>query len=414
VLNNYEPLRSDPKKYEEILKKIDDKAAPLLGEIRRVQQEIVALTKEQDQPRENMEQAKREAKTDVRSFKQKIFFCFGKQKNIENPTIESLTQELKLLRWAVQEACFTPLDKVCSRQYYQAIIYGPMKGYFEEAFESSDRLRVKTAQLLTKVGKIQGLVNLDLGCSPESRKKVEKLVKDIQELHKKIDNTNEDYNDFKNLVIELKEVGKKLDAYIIDPNSYNPYYLIDRVLRKESVDIDKTLPGSCGIKTTRRGLSKLGIDTTKEEVADRFVYKDALSWESQGAFQHYGFEYTYVTDCKTSTTIGNPIIKVVTIEDIDHITKQGHVVEAGVSKPGIGAHYLLIEGVTKTENGYLVTFYDPNPDELVTLPYKELEKVLMGHYTIPSEEQMKTREPILKREQMHQIQESAEDNKNNS
>lgn len=68
-----------------------------------------------------------------------------------------------------------------------------------------------------------------------------------------------------------------------------------------------------------------------------------------------------------------------------------------VKRPGMGVHSLLIEKVTRTENAYHVTFYDPYDNKIVTLPYKELEKVLTGHYTLPSKEQMKTREPILKR-----------------
>ena len=44
----------------------------------------------------------------------------------------------------------------------------------------------------------------------------------------------------------------------------------------------------------------------------------------------------------------------------------------------------------------LFPFYDPPPNKLVTLPYEELEKVLDGRYTLPSEEQLQTREPILK------------------
>ena len=58
---------------------------------------------------------------------------------------------------------------------------------------------------------------------------------------------------------------------------------------------------------------------------------------------------------------------VVTIEDIYRVTEKGHVVNAEVGKPSIGNHSLLIEEVTRTENGddvtYHATFYHPYDDE---------------------------------------------------
>lgn len=55
--------------------------------------------------------------------------------------------------------------------------------------------------------------------------------------------------------------------------------------------------------------------------------------------------------------------------------------------------------------GYKVTFYDFAGGGLVTLPYKELEKILTGRYILPSEEQVKTKEPILKAQVKLQMKE---------
>lgn len=123
----------------------------------------------------------------------------------------------------------------------------------------------------------------------------------------------------------------------------------------------------------------------------------------QKAYRHYGFDYTYI-DNNTNME------KLVTIEEIDRITKQGHVVNVSVNKPGIGAHSLLIEGVTRAENDYCVTFYDPEINKRVTLPYEELEKVLTGHHTLPSDKQIKTREPILKKQHTYHLNGSAKKN----
>jgi hypothetical protein len=146
-------------------------------------------------------------------------------------------------------------------------------------------------------------------------------------------------------------------------------------------------------------LRKLGIDihadATEEKIAQLVKYPavpkegGAYSHNIHKAFQHYGFDYISVD------TIFDPG-KIVTIDDIDRITKQGHVVVTGVCKPNIGGHFLLIEQVTRTENGDRVTLYDPYYDEEVTLPYEELEKVLDGTYTLPSEKQRETWKPILK------------------
>ena len=173
--------------------------------------------------------------------------------------------------------------------------------------------------------------------------------------------------------------------------SYSPYYSSEHACVEQSIDdIYSMWPESCVIKTTMRGLSKLGInikkDATEENIAKLVGYpidpKRGGAWEYMisKALQHYGFEYIYISG------------KVVTINEIKCITENGGFIAVQVHKSGIGTHSLLIEGVS----GHNVIFYDPYNDKKVRLPYQKLKKILTGRYTRPSEEQMKTRKPLLR------------------
>ena len=126
-------------------------------------------------------------------------------------------------------------------------------------------------------------------------------------------------------------------------------------------------------------------DNTAEEWIATTIGHDGSSTPPGGVAKAYtamGFEYIHVVD------------EALTIDDIKDITERGHVIVASVNKPGVGGHSLLIEGVKKAENGYEVIFYDPWNSQIMRSSYRELKKVLCG-YVRPSEEQVKTRVPIL-------------------
>lgn len=245
--------------------------------------------------------------------------------------------------------------------------------------------------------------------SVESQAKAQELVDKIQQLQNNATATNTELlNQYSSLekyteaLDQLRDMtsrlGENLDRHT-NPDVYNPYYSMQRVLSEEPIDIDSSLAGSCNIVSTRRALSKLGIDihddATEEKIARIVDYSPITQLSSTGhlprVYRHYGFEYnTYLTSLP--------------IEEIDKITKQGHAVTVGLSKPNIGRHSLLIEEVTKTEkDDYLVTFSDPFSYKKVTLPYQELEKVLSGTYTFPSERQRKTLQPILEENERFKI-----------
>jgi hypothetical protein len=146
------------------------------------------------------------------------------------------------------------------------------------------------------------------------------------------------------------------------------------------------------------------MDATYPKVAQLVNYYSFASkgitmpWNIPNAFRHYGFDYIY-----TNTNIDTS--KLVTIDKIKQITQQGHSIVTEVEKPGVRWHYLLIENATKMGGGDKITFYEPAGSILVTLPYKELEQVLTGRYILPSEEQVKTKEPILKAQVKLQMKE---------
>jgi tetratricopeptide (TPR) repeat protein len=249
------------------------------------------------------------------------------------------------------------------------------------------RILLSADQLLAKFLKLQKLQkSLDQQCSPASQEKVNKLVKDIIQC----------FTDALSLTSKKCELDTsfKLENDLKGqiPPGYNPYY--SRGERDIVInDIDSTVFGSCAVKATRRSLSIFGIDL-KEDATENKIVKlvktDIINGgtppdEIQKAYQHYGFDYRYFED------------KVVTIDDIKRITKNGHVINVCVSKPS-SAHALLIEGIeeTETENGYNVILYDPSENRRMKVLYKELKIVLDGRCTLPSEEQMGTSEPLLK------------------
>jgi predicted nucleic acid-binding Zn-ribbon protein len=408
VLGDYGQLKSDPQRYQQELKKIGDTVTPHLDSLHLVEQEMIDLKKEQD---EIFCQTPDLSEQDGEERQQ--YFWYEKK-------LHDLALVQSWLQYRIQSIeAITPADKVYIQYEKHQLAHQNWEAIYEDVLARSKACLTPSVQedgtpslpeaaeiiqLLRKVKPIQRRVNLcSWWRSPESREKVEELVETIQQLREHAIATKNQLDEYgHSLETYAKELDQKLDISVnllkdlacqVSPDHYNPYYSMDRVISKEDVEIDSTLPGPCGIKTTRWGLSKLGIDIKKDATEEKIVplvEYPSINDKKGGvhrnkvseAYQAYGFDYRYYEG-------------MLNIEEIEHITKQGHVVNVGLYKDKIGGHFLLFEGVTRTENGYHVTFYDPHDSKRVTLPYEELEKVLAGHYTLPSEEQMKTREPIL-------------------
>jgi hypothetical protein len=423
VLDKY----SDPQRCQGKLNKYDAYLTPLLEEHRNVQKEMVRIKKEIDELGKTLQEYREGLLA---------LWCFGvKEKAILRSHAKQLNERFKDLKEIYLErrskilyhAPILPTTKVHA-WYKNCSVAAKSIAEIEKAVDKElEKYRevrkngtislpgvAKITQWLDKVEQIQ----LDPRLSshlPELEKKKSALITNAQQLcdhaiaTQKALSEHYDYLKFtyKDEIFQERlrfyELTNKLWRQL-SPSKHNPFYLMEHVISMEDVNIDSTLPGPCGIKATRRGLSKLGIDIEEDATEDKIarlvehseegtLFKDSgpatrISKISKAYQDGYGFDYISIDPFGGG---------VVTIEDIERITQKGHVVHAAVYS-GVGNHGLLIEGVTRTENGDHVTFYDPYNDKKVTLPYQELEKVLTDQYTIPSEEQMKTREPILKRE----------------
>jgi hypothetical protein len=419
ALDNYKKCQSDHQRYEEELNKIDDKLVnPLLIKLRDAQQKIIDLTRKQHEPPEKKQGIKKELDGQA-SPCQRHGGKVG-----ESP--KELSRKISLCRMGIQSYFVTPADKVYLRSRNCMSAYQEMLAIRDNVHKElmkcdsrrtsltqesgtaslAEQLRVaEITQLHSKVQKIQRVVSWGSWCSLDSRIKVKQLVKRIQQLHEEAttieEKLDQHYNHLNAYAEELHQELASFDGLKDKiwpptdlPDNYSPYYSIERARIGQSVNLDFTLSESCSVMSTRRGLSLLGIDihsnATEQEIA-QIVENSGTGTSSdqiQKAYQHYGFDYTYLN---TNRDLG----KVVTIEDIDRITKQGHVVDVRVKKSDFAGHSLLIEGVIKEGNSYHVTFYDPYNHKIVALPYEELEKVLDDIYTLPSEEQVQTREPLL-------------------
>jgi uncharacterized coiled-coil DUF342 family protein len=383
--------------------KINDKVNPLLAKFHSVEQEIIDLTKEQD--KHGQETQKEQGK---------LLNCSSLSDEGEE-RLKDLTTKLSSLREQMRKASLTPTDKLFGQLKKHKLACEKVKaicdnvekeltkyslGITPGAQKSGEALLPEVTQidqLLSEVKQIQKLVDESSRCPRELQEKVKPLTEKIEQLHQKATATQQLYEQIKKTdteklhqeQVKFNKLADRIWHYTC-PEKYNPYYPIDRVYSKKSLHIDNTLSGPCAIMTIRRGLSILGINirrvATEKNVAQLVEYLDTergtLNYNIQNVYQHYGFDYRYYDG-------------LVTIDEIEQITQKHHVVNIGVYKPGLGAHSLLIEKVTKTNDSYCVNFYDPHGETIVVLPYEELEKVLTGKYTLPSKRQRETREPIL-------------------
>ena len=415
----YRQLRSDPQRYQEELKKIDDAVNPLLEKLIFIQKGMINIQKEQREiyakiQEETIELDKQDSST------HQLLDEGEKRLTTLAEGLSTFIAEQASLRKKMQITSINPIDrvyikrkklndrskKVCKE--FKCFLGQELPKYSLTEAERKgpvtiprqlQQKRTEITQLYEEAQKTQELVSFDLERSPGAQK----LVADIRQLYEDTNNILDEFKKYcERLVTCSKELHKEMETYLKHIKElkelfkdYNPYYSMECVISREDVDIDFTRPMSCGIKTARRGLSKLGIDihseVTEEKIAELVKYdriKGVHLRNISQAYQHYGFDYIYKEE-------------LVSIDDIENITKHGHDINVRICKPSTEGHFLLIEGVTRAENDYLVTFYDPNDSKKVALSYKELEKVLTGHYVLPSEEQMQTLEPILKRQQMH-------------
>lgn len=435
VLETYKRLRDDDQSYQENLKDTDETINECLGELHKVREKLADIKKREYELYkvcEDTQETMPKLSSAPEEFKE-----IGEVVNSQPEKLHSVQKELngltnrkyelqtfyKNIQENMNKLLITPTDKVfiqykehLLRVYEEMeimrnrIVVGELPKYTSQmtsGAHESVTASLPVAQIAQLLGEVKQTQTDLVSDSPESQKKVEILVKNIRKLHKDATAIEQNLDDY-NTVLEdiskecnkylekLEPLKKKFEPYI-DSSVYNPYYSMKDAHIDQCVDVNPMLPNSCAVMAARWGLSKLGIDihsnATEEEIAKRVNFQSEIGGtyisNTPNAYRHYGYDYIHISAYMDME-------KEVTIETIDSITKLGHAVHVGVEKPEIGGHVLLIEGVTNTEDGHHITLFDPWSKQIVTLPYKELEKVLTHDYTLPSDEQMKTREPILK------------------
>ncbi len=433
VLEDYEKLKNDPQEFNKQLYDIETNVASKRKELHAVEQEILALTKEQEELHDKIQKDTRELGEQDSPNQQRL-------QEVENRLL-LLPAELSALRKQLQEASITPTDRLNAEDSKYRLAFNEIKTIGENVDQKLTKYSLNTTpeaqgsgtaslpevtgqinNLLSEVKSIQALANDHSGYQHELQlihEQVKMLVQDIEQIDQEAtafkEQLEEHINHLKAEVLkhsQFKKLSLEADFWRhIGTDIYNPCYSMDRARFSPVAgnDLRSYLLGPCGLAATRRSLSLLlgrGIlmDATYPKVAQlvnyySFASKDiTMPWNIPSAFRHYGFDYIY-----TNTNVDTS--KLLTIEKIQHITQQGHSIVVEVEKPGITWHYLLIENATRVGGGYKVTFYNSAGGGLVTLPYKELEKILTGRYILPSEEQVKTKEPILKAQVKLQMKE---------
>jgi hypothetical protein len=189
VLDDYKQLKSDPQRYQEELKKIDDKVNLLLEKFHSVEKEMKDLAKRLNGNHESKEEIK--------------YFMLARKR-------------VQLYK-DIHKVPLTPIDKVYEQHEKHCLVYNDMQSIRGEEWgrlESGTALPSMTAQLLKKVQRIQKL--LGQWCSVELRAKVQELESEVEQLSgnpfrnsKHVEKFTEHYN----LLDELEEAF----------DSYNPY-----------------------------------------------------------------------------------------------------------------------------------------------------------------------------------------------
>ncbi len=169
------------------------------------------------------------------------------------------------------------------------------------------------------------------------------------------------------------------------PENYNPYYSMNAVKDKEHINIDLTLPKSAGIRAIRHTLSLLGTDIDNDateqkiaELADHSPEEGILMKEMHNTLQSFNTDYSFIR-------------QVLSINDIEKVTTSGYPILAHIFKAGIGGGYVVIEQVSRNENGdHICTTYDPRDpknQKILEIPYRELQPVLSDYYILSKDQQ---------------------------
>jgi hypothetical protein len=427
---------------QEILDDLDQKATPVQNDLHSIEQHTAGLREKRDALRRRRQDAQTEIDP-TRIFSSKAMEYLRSQWRLHKAQreLQALTTKQKSLQAWMQRELITPADKVYVQAEKHVPAFKNMLEIRNQVVKEAAKYRPSTTSealtgdtallrqqipfadidtLLTQVRSIQAYVHQTAFSSDKLRKHINTLATNIQQLHDAALATrtalDEQYTILTTYATKLEQelnVSRDLGHNLIGQTpmrDYNPYYLMNRVQRlfnikahqvspyhaiedpvlprpphhlsEQKVGIDATGPRSCVVKATRRGLSILGRDIENDATEDKIAELVQYSTKSGGtdpsntckAYQHYGFDYVYVDK------------EIVTIYDMERVTRNGGVIHAGVAKyGGVGSHNWLVERVERIgDDKFSVTFYDPYHDQIETLHHKEFEKFLDERYTLPA------------------------------
>lgn len=344
VLEDYEKLKNDPQEFEKQHRDIDTNVASKRKELHAVEQEILALTKEQEELHDKIQKDTRELGEQNSPNQQRL-------QEVENRLL-ILPAELSALRKQLQEASITPTDRLNAEDSKYRLAFNEIKTIGEDIDKKLTKYSLNTTpeaqgsgtaslpevtgqinNLLSEVKSIQALANDHSRYQHELQlihEQVKMFVQDIEQIDQEAtafkEQLEEHINHLKAEVLkhsQFKKLSLEADFWRhIGTDIYNPCYSMDRARFSPVAgnDLRSYLLGPCGLAATRRSLSLLlgrGIlmDATYPKVAQlvnyySFASKDiTMPWNIPNAFRHYGFDYIY-----TNTNVDTS--KLLTIEKI--------------------------------------------------------------------------------------------------
>ncbi len=162
----------------------------------------------------------------------------------------------------MQSESITSTDNVYEQfKQFKKLWPKKMNAIYENVREESTKIDklTKIIKGLKEVQQAQNSMNLGQRCSSgDLQVKVQKLTDHIQLFLNKIEATEKQLQELEKEMKKYEGLKKNLWFYL-HSDKYNPYYLKERANIESSVSIASDLPGSCAVKSTIRGLRKLGI-----------------------------------------------------------------------------------------------------------------------------------------------------------
>ncbi len=166
-------------------------------------------------------------------------------------------------------------------------------------------------------------------------------------------------------------------CFDLRPENYSPFYSMKDVKNERSINIASTLPNASGIRAITRVLSHFHKYPTEQEVAKlagHSEHKGTSMHNMQEAFKPFGIDYSYTR-------------QILTIHDIEKVTKCGSPIITRVYKEGIGGSFVVIEKVNWENGEPICTIYDPyypNNQKIREIPYRKLQLALSDHHLLPT------------------------------